>query len=256
MSQSAWPRPLFTEGGGELTVSFVVYAPRLLTWDFTLLEEGSPVRTLPEGLGVQLFARAEAPEFAEWADALVGGSDAPQPEQLGAAQVWYDVGGRCASTTDLSALQAAWAVVRVLCRAGATGVWDSLAMRWTLAAEVLAADPAQPELAAAWEVNAGELEGVPGAEPLWMVHTLGLAKFGRRDLLAFGPARNVGFLRELLAGVAIDLIEGAVLDAGSRIEKAGVRLEAEGYAPDFNGPDVPVPFFEQPLLLRPVAVDG
>jgi hypothetical protein len=241
-SYAPWPRPLSAPGGGELTLSFVVFAPDVLRWEFSLLAEGSPLASLPRGLGVQLYTRDANPEFAEWVGGLAGEPDAPPV--VAAAGAWYEVGGAVPSGPDLSALQAAWAVIRVLCRAGATAVWDGLALRWVSAEDVLAADPTHPAMAAAWGVHAGELGG-----GIVFVHSLGLAKFGRPDLLAFGTEENATFLGQLINGLGLDLVEGAVLESGAELEKGGVRLRVEGYAPGFNGPEVPVPFFAQPLLL-------
>ena len=248
MPHDPWPRPLFVPGGGETVLSFVVYAPALLTWDFTLPAEGSPVAALPAGVEVHLYAREATPEFAEWADALAADPAAPHAAALATAGVWYEVGGRAPSTADLTAVQAAWALVRVLCRAGGLAVWDGVAMRWTAAADALAADPGHPGLAAACGVELAEVE----RHGLVAVHTLGMPKFGRRDLIAFGTAENATLLGGLLQGLALDLIEGAVLASGDEVAKGGLRLRAEGYAPGFNGPEVAVPFCEQPLVLVPL----
>jgi len=248
MPTDPWPRPLLVPGGGDMALSFVVYAPALLTWNFTLVAEGSPVAALPDGVGVTLYTRPDAPEFAEWADAVAADPAAPHRAALATAGVWYEVGGRVPSTGDLTAVQAAWALVRVLCRAGALAVWDGLAMQWTAAADALAADPNHPALAAAWGVEVAEVE----RHGILAVHTLGLAKFGRRDLIAFGTHDNAALLSDLLRALGLDLIEGAVLSSGDAVEKGGLRLRAEGYAPGINGPEVAVPFYEQPLVLMPL----
>lgn len=245
MTTAAWPRPLFVPGGGALTPSFVAYAPGLLRLDFDLLAEGSPIAELPRGLGVQLYTREAKPDFASWADGLLDQSDAPPG--LGASTAWYEVGGVVPSARDLAALQATWAAVRVICRAGATAVWDSLALQWVLADDALAADPDHPALAAAWGVHQGELP-----DGTVFVHSLGLGKFGRSDLLAFGSESKGELLSQLIHGLGLDLVEGAVIESGDELEKGGLRLRAVAYAPGFNGPPVPVPFFAQPLVLEPL----
>lgn len=245
MPTAPWPRPLFVPGGGALTPSFVVYAPGPLRLDFDLLAEGSPIAELPRGLGVQLYTRDAKPEFAAWADSLAAEPEAP-PELL-ASTAWYEVGGVVPSARDLAALQAAWAAVRVLCRAGGTAVWDSLALSWVRAQDALDADPNHPALAAAWGVHHGLLE-----DGTVFVHSLGLAKFGRSDLIAFGSEGKGELLGRLIHGLGLDLVEGAVLESGDELEKGGLRLRAVAYAPGFNGPPVPVPFFAQPLVLEPI----
>lgn len=228
------------------TVEFVVFARSTVALEFALLAEGSPMPALAEGLSVQVFERLLAPEFGEWADGLAADPDAPQG--LDAASAWYVVGGETPSCADFSALQSAWAAVRVILRAGGLAVWDSFAMRWSPAAEALAADPALPALAAAWNVN----RDASGEEGIEVVHTLGLTKFGRPDLLAFVAPAGAESVRALLHHMALDLIEGACLAAGDRVAKGGVQLEAQPYRPGENGPPVAIPFFQPPLLLVPL----
>jgi hypothetical protein len=234
-----------------MILSFIVFAPGPLVWAPDLTAEGSPSRSLPEGLTVRRFDRDSAPELVAWAEPLVAALPEPERARLAASRVWYEVGGSCPSAADLSALQAAWAAARALCRAGAIAVWDALAARWTFADDALTADPQDPRLAAAWELNTLPLEGVSEDKPLFVVFTMGLHKFGRQDLVAFGPAQNLDVIQSVVCELAIDLAEGAVLQSGWQIEKGGVWLEAVAYAPGFNGPPAPVPFFGQPLLLMP-----
>lgn len=249
MPNTPWPRPLFAPGGGDAHLEFVVFAPSQLHWTRTLTDEGSPLAELPEGLGAQVFERRSAGEFAEWADSLTELPDAPAPKRLRGAGCWYVVSGATPSAPDLAAMQAAWALVRVFLRAGGLAVWDSYAMRWTSAEEALAADPAMPLLAAAFDVSACDAE----QQGIIAVHTLGLAKFGRPDLIAFGPPRNGELLHNLVYGLALDLVEGAVLGAGALLKKGGLTVETAVYAPGVNGPTVPVPFFGEPLVLLPVS---
>lgn len=242
----AWPRPLFVPGGGVATVEFVVFAKSTVALEFALLAEGSPIPALAGGLSVQVFERLLASEFGEWADSLA--ADPEAPPGLDEAAAWYVVGGETASGADFSALQSAWAAVRVILRAGGLAVWDSFAMRWSPGPEALAADPALPALAAAWNVN----RDVTREEGIEVVHTLGLTKFGRPDLIAFVALSGAEAVQALVHHIALDLIEGACLLPGDRVAKGGVQLEAQPYRPGENGPPVAVPFFQPPLLLVPV----
>lgn len=251
MPHPAWLRPLFTEGGDPLVLSFIVFAPGPLDWAPDLRAEGSPSLSLPEGLSVRRHDRDSAPEMAAWADPLIAALPEPERGRLASAGVFYEVGGSCPSAADLSALQAAWAATRALLRAGGLAVWDGLAACWTTAEDALSADPQDPRLAAAWEVAAVPLEGLPDDTPLFVVFTMGLHKFGRHDLVAFGPPANLELIQSLVREIAVDLVEGAVLQSGYLIEKGGIGLEAVAYAPGFNAPLAPVPFFSQPLLLTP-----
>lgn len=225
--------------------SFVVYANEVLPLRFDLLAEGSPIAELPRGLGVQLYTRADKPDFAAWADSLAADPDAPPG--LAASNAWYEVGGVVPSTRDLSALQAAWAAVRVLCRAGGTAIWDSMGVHWVGAAEALAADPTNPALAGAYTVHKGRLD-----DDTVFAYTLGMAKFGRSDLLAFAGEANGDLIHRLVHGLSLDLAEGAVLESGDELEKGGLRIRMVAYAPGFNAPEIDVPFFAQPLLVEPM----
>ncbi len=245
MPAQPWPRRLFVAGGAPAVVEFVVFAPSTFPLDFELSREGSPLAALGTGLSVQVYERSLAERFAEWADGLAEDPDAPLG--LGVAAAWYVVGGEVEDEEDFSALQSAWAAVRVILRAGGLAVWESLAMRWTSAADALAANPELPALAGAWNVNLAEVDG----GGFVAVHTLGLPKFARSDLLAFTPPAAVGALRTLLHHLALDLIEGAQLHAGDRIARGGMEIEVAAYLPGNNGPPVDIPFLRPPLVLLP-----
>ncbi len=243
MPFAPWRRPRFTASDGQTVVEFVVYAPRPLPLTFDLEAEGSPVAELPLGIAVQLFERRLAAEFSDWADSL--SADGECPAGLEEAACWYVVGGTMAGAPDLVALQAAWAAVRVLCRAGGLAVWDSLAVRWQSPEAVLATNPALPALAAAWAVECSAVDH----DELVAVHTLGLAKFARRDLVAFAPPAGAEALRGLIGHLALDLIEGVVFAPGDRITAGGAQLEIADYLPGKNGPETAIPFFASPLLV-------
>jgi hypothetical protein len=90
---------------------------------------------------------------------------------------------------------------------------------------------------------------VRDAGPFAFAHTLGMSKFGRRDLVVFAAPDAVDDVARLLEALGGLQVDGVRLDAGDRLERDGLRLRLEGYAPGFNGPPIDVAFPDQPLLL-------
>jgi hypothetical protein len=130
-------------------------------------------------------------------------------------------------------------------------VWDGVASTWHAAGDLLAAPPGDLRLAAAWRCEMIDGFADAAGAGYVCVHTLGLAKFGRPDLVAFGTAANRGVLEALVAGLGEDLVAGAVLRAGDVVDKGGLRVRIEGYVPDGHAPALDVPFLAMPLVLVP-----
>jgi hypothetical protein len=130
-------------------------------------------------------------------------------------------------------------------------VWDGLAFGWRSAAQVLALPPGDLQLAASWRCDTIDGFVDESGAPFVCLHSLGLAKFGRPDLLAFGSARHRDLLEGLVSGLGHDLACGAVLRPGDVIEKGGLCAQLLEYRPGETAPPLDVPFFAPPLVVVP-----
>lgn len=244
MPAEAWRRPRHTPTEATASVRFLVFLDIVPQEFLDLTQEGWRAAGAPEGLQVAAAERPLDPDkeafvegFFDWL------GDHPDAARLREARVVAGVEGEGPDTADLDLLQASWAAVRWLCRRGAIGVWDVPISAWRPAAEVLAAPAGDPTLATAWDLAVYDV----GA--MWVVHTLGMGKFARRELLAFaapGAEEDVAALVEALAGLQAG---GVALQAGDVLEQAPLRVRIEAYNPGFNAPPVDVPFADQPLLV-------
>lgn len=210
-------------------------------------------RRLPAGVGLLVHDRDDA-AFGAWIRELLLATEPPEAAALEAAPIWVELAGHTEDRADHGALVAVLQVARwLLGEAGARGVlWDGLTLGWRPAAELPDTAPGELRLAAWWRLEL--IDGFVDAEGGRFVCacTLGLARFGRPDLLAFGSASNRPLLERLVAGLAKDLVDGAVLRPGDVIEKGGLRLQVEPYRPGENAPALDVPFFAPPLVLVPL----
>lgn len=132
---------------------------------------------------------------------------------------------------DLAHVQAAWAIAKWTVARGATVVLDAEANRYWSAAEV--ADwPANRPFALSSEINVVvEAEGTNAVASA--IHTRGLAKFGRPDLVTLDvPAARWDAVAGLLRGLAMRLVLGVVLRPGDSTPIEGGVAHFSAYGPD------------------------
>lgn len=245
-------RRLFGPGGSINVVSFLLAAPGAT---LAQVEHTAAVVAGRVPAGIDVFVRrADGGEHAAWFQQLL--ADAPQPEASGLADVpaWIELAGDTTDAPDHRSLGAVWHAMREsLALAPSTLVYDGMARIWWTAPEARAHGPTDLRRVAAWRCET--LDGFrDGADNAYVcVHTVGLPKFGRRDVLAFGSEANRSVLEALVAGIATDLFHGAVLSPGDRVSKGGLIVDIERYAPGRNAPELDVPFFGEPLVLLPSA---
>jgi hypothetical protein len=240
-----WPRPRFMPGGGAARFRFLCFLEAPIAGAVDLRAEGWVRAGFPEGVALAGVERPLDPDN----EALISGfvdwlGDHPLAARVGATRFIVAVEGVVSDPEDLGYLQAAWAAVRWVCRNGALGVWDMLASMWHDASEVLARPPGAGDLACATGIGTH-----PAGGGLVVAHTVGMCKVGRRDLVAFAAPEAADDVTRLLAELTDLQVSGVRLDAGERLERDGLLLRLEGYAPGFNGPPIDVEFVEQPLLV-------
>jgi hypothetical protein len=160
-----------------------------------------------------------------------------EPGLLDAAGGCYTVRVRVPDPPDLGHLRLAWdTAARIAARAPSV-VLDLYAGRWHPGRAVAELPPDRP-FALADEVSViVERQSSPGfGHP---VHTRGMTKFARPDLIAGVPDERVSETVRILNQLAAMLADGAVLTAGRRIRIDGRRtLAITPYQPGSAVPDV------------------
>jgi hypothetical protein len=134
-----------------------------------------------------------------------------------------------ADAPDLAHLQAGWAVAKWLVERGVSVVLDAQTNRFWKAADV--ADwPANRPFALSTDVNI-VVEAEP-TSPSATIHTRGLQKFGRHDLVVRDvPGERWDAVAGLIRALAAQLADGIVLRAGDRVNIDGKSLTLSAFKP-------------------------
>lgn len=241
-----WPRSRFEPGGNEAQFEFYCfgYEDTQREPPFDLGAEGYRGAELPEGVGIRTdIADGAAADdfFGFYRESL---AEAFPSLDAARVRVAHLIVGNVPDPADLTYLQAAWAAVRWQLRNGALVVRDVRAERWRTREDVLAADPRDPTMACGWRVIV-EHEETPGYGHL--VYTLGMAKFGRPDVLTAVPAAHVDEAAQLLNTIATGLIEGKRMHELPHRASEGYTFEA--YGAGLNAPPRDI-FNDEVVLLR------
>lgn len=150
-----------------------------------------------------------------------------------------------ADAPDLTHVQAGWAVAQWLVARGATVLLDAQTNRFWKGEDV-ATWPATRPFALSTDVNV-----VVEAEPTSQVatiHTRGLKKFGRPDLVIHDvPGAQWDAVAALVRALAQQLADGAVMKAGSRLTVGGNTITLSAFTPS---PDKELHLNNEALLLQ------
>jgi hypothetical protein len=235
-----WQRPAHHPSGREAAVLLVVFAADEVLTGLDLT--GVVPATAPvDALDVRLHRHAENPE---WVDGFRSGPLRSLAERelrdlrlLDEATCCYSIQVRVPDPADLAHLQLAWAVAAAASRAGATAVLDVFAHDWSLAASIAGLDPHRPFTVLREISVVAESDESPGFGHA--VHTRGMLKFGRPDLVMGVPGDRIGEAAEILNQLARMLADGHDLKPGQQLRIDGERtLTVVPYAPDDRIPDV------------------
>ncbi len=132
-------------------------------------------------------------------------------------------------SANLAHLQAAWATVQWLVARGVSVVLDAQTNRFWKAADV-AEWPANRPFSLSIDVNV-VVEAEP-TSPIAHIHTRGLQKFGRPDLVVRDvPGERWDAVAGLVRALAGQLANGVVLRAGDQVNIDGKSLRLSVYKP-------------------------
>ena len=214
-----WRRPLFVAGGAPSVFHLFCFGPAALRDDVPMSAArfGLPSADAVKLTQVELLPRAADPA---WFDAFRAGAlrsiakaALGDLSHLDAAQSVTVILTQRPDAADLEHVQATWALAQWTVARGATVLLDAQANRYWSAAEVASWAPDRP-FALSSEVNV-IVEGEEGGAIATAVHTRGLQKFGRPDLVVRDvPAARWDAVAAVVRGFALQLVHGARINPG------------------------------------------
>lgn len=210
-----WPRPLFRASQQPTKILFVCFgkAP-LAEVEISGARFGLPSRELTAQVDVREHRRAAKPGWFEswWTDSFGViaerdlGSDLPL---LTTSDVCFTLGLTGPDRPDLSPLQTVWGLSRWLCARGATVVLDVHAFRYRTSADVEALRFDESDVTREVKLV---LENDATEEGLHLLHTRGLCKAARPELLCFVRPDDAALVARWMNQVARALLEGASVE--------------------------------------------
>jgi len=241
-----WPRPHFVGGGGPADVTLFVFSQIGVdgsTLQLKTRAHGVPQGGLPDGVDVQTVARADAPDWVDgfFAPALMAlaerdlgwpGRPPVEPTAVHVVKVLAD------DPQDMRHLQAAWALARAFLATGGFAILDPHAQVWLSPAH-LAQRPADAPFRMSDEVSI-VFETEPSHGFGHLMHTRGLLKFGRADLVVVGiPPKHGVRIADIVNQLAERLALGARLEQGDTVDLEGLgTIRADRYVPGENAPEL------------------
>jgi len=224
MTVPLWTRPRHHPTGARVSIRLLAFAETLLTDEirFVMDRYGAPspgpVRELQVG---QTAWEDDPPWFDNWridAMKVIARMQLPDADRLDAARHCYSVVADVEDRPDHAHLQAAWAVARWLVDRGCFAVLDPDAARWHDGARVAALAPDRPfdldaEIGLIIETTPRKEFGRGHA-----LHTRGMVKFARPDVMVAATPDNANRLMEVVRRVAQWMADGEMPSAGQGLD--------------------------------------
>lgn len=224
---AAWPRPYFEVGDQPTKIFFVCFGNEPLAE--LVLERarfGVPDVELLRSFDVREHRRAETREWFEgwWSKAF----GVIAERDLGAASTSLTRSDLCvtlgieqADRADLAPIQTAWSLVRWLCARGAEVVLDVHAFRFRTRGAVEALDFGGGDVERDVKIV---LENQATRNGLHLIHTRGLCKFARPELLCFVRPDDAEVIGRFFNQIARKLMQGAPAHLARVRVSEGVEL--------------------------------
>lgn len=236
-----WPRTAFQRTDHDATVTLIIFAERDVLGSTDLELRGTVPADAPiEALEMRIHRDVEDPGWIDhWrtgALRTVAADQLDDVHRLDTATCCYSVTLTIPDPPDLTHLQLAWAIASRLASKGAFAVLDAHAAAW-LPGPVVAALPADRSCTVRDEI-ALIAENTPTPGFGHAVHTRGMLKFGRPDLIAGVPADRIEQTGRILNHLASLQADGHVLAVGQRLRADGRVVTVAPYAPDGIVPEV------------------
>jgi hypothetical protein len=212
-----WPRPYFTSGDQPTKIFFVCFATGpLAELELDRTRFGVPDTELVRRLDIREYGREGAREWFEgWWSKSFG---VIAEKDLGQAATQLTGSDRCVTLrlelpdqADLAPIQTVWGVARWLCARGASVVLDVHAFRFRTRKTLEEQDYSGSDVERDVKIV---LENQPTRGGLHLLHTRGLCKFARPELVCFIRPEDADVMGRLFNQIARTLMEGAL---GSQI---------------------------------------
>jgi hypothetical protein len=222
-----WPRPYFKRGDQPTKIFFACFARGpLAELELERARFGVPDVELLRALDIRDYQRAEAREWFEgWWSKSFG---VIAERDLGEAFAQLTGSDSCVTLrleqpdrADLAPIQTLWGVARWLCARGANVVLDVYALRFRTRAAVEELDLAGGDVERDVKIV---LENQPTRGGLHLLHTRGLCKFARPELVCFIRPGDANVMGRLFNQIARTLMEGALADQIRLRAADGVEL--------------------------------
>jgi hypothetical protein len=238
-----WQRPSFRPTGRDATVTLIAFADEDVIGSEPDLRIGADIpETAPvAGLDLRSHRYADSPAWIDgWRTGALRNLAARGLDDLArldAASCCYSITVTVEDPADLSHLQLGWAVASAIATAGAFATLDAHAATWFPGPSVASLSPHRPFTVQQEVSLTAENEPVPGfGHP---VHTRGMIKFGRPDLVAGVPSSRIEETGRILNHLARMLAEGAVVVPGQQFRIDGQRiLTVAPYEPGATTPEL------------------
>ncbi len=210
--EAAWRRPYFKASEQATKIFFVCFgkAP-LAEVELDPVRFGLPSAEMAKLVEVREHRRtAERAWFEGWWSAAFGVIAERDLEQdlslLTTSDVCYTLGLEVADQADFAPLQSVWGLSRWLCARGASVVLDVHAFRFRSRADIDALSFVESDVQRDVKLV---LESEPSDNGLHLLHTRGLCKFARPELLCFIRPDDAGLMGRLMNQLARTMMEGA-----------------------------------------------
>lgn len=208
-----WPRPYFT-GGDQLTKIFFVCFARgpLAELELDRARFGVPDIELVRRLDLREYRRESAREWFEgwWSKSfgVIAERDLGESlTQLTGSDLCVTLGLELPDQPDLAPIQMVWGAARWLCARGASVVLDVHAFRFRTRKTVEELDYTVSDVERDVKIV---LENQPTRGGLHLIHTRGLCKFARPELVGFIRPEDADVMGRLFNQIARALMEGAL----------------------------------------------
>jgi hypothetical protein len=238
-----WGRPEYRRTPTAARVLLLAFGDTALDEELALSAAtyGMPSTSALDGFDIRMLTTAEHPDWIDnWrtgALRTIAEDELAEPGRLDAARFCFTVGVELPDPPDLGHLQAAWAAAKWLAARGAFAVLDVWAARWVDAARLAALDPARPfdlDQQVSFVCETQPTRGFGHA-----MHTRGMVKFARPDLMAGVEAADIGLMHQVMRRLAGMTADGRVIPVGQRFRADADHVFAVvPCEPGVNAPEV------------------
>ncbi len=207
-----WSRPYFKASQQPTKILFVCFGKAPLgDLEISGARFGLPSRDLAAQIDVREHRRAAKPGWFEswWGSSFGAIAQRDLAEDLPlltTSDVCFTLSFNDSDRSDLAPLQTVWGLSRWLCARGATVVLDVHAFRYRTRADVEALSWETSDVTRDVKIV---LETEPTRDGLHLMHTRGLCKVARPELLSLISPDDAGTMGRLMSQVARTLLEGA-----------------------------------------------